>query len=255
MTTSNLTSTYQQQLNRIDEINNLLEQDLTSEELEALYPLIRERNILIEETEIYENQHEQEEEDEEEGVWVAITNHPNFEIYNQYPYQIRNREKHNRLIKINMNKTLGYNICYLTNDRQCYHHRIIASQFIPNPNNLPEVDHIDHNRLNNHLDNLRFVSYSDNCINKISNCGIVYEFVKFLPNDCFVVSNYGQHEFNNLHYSPENDKFYKHTGVEFRALPVLTQSNGRYLFVYVVDTHGHKTKIIIGKFKRLYNIV
>ncbi|NBL01196.1 MAG: hypothetical protein EOM50_25055 [Erysipelotrichia bacterium] len=30
-------------------------------------------------------------------------------------------------------------------------HRLIALAFIPNPNNLPFVDHIDRNKLNNNL--------------------------------------------------------------------------------------------------------
>lgn len=33
-------------------------------------------------------------------------------------------------------------------------HRIVAEQFVPNPNNLPEVNHIDYNRANPSADNL-----------------------------------------------------------------------------------------------------
>ena len=36
-------------------------------------------------------------------------------------------------------------------------HRLVALQWIPNPDNLPEVDHIDRNKNNNHIDNLRWV--------------------------------------------------------------------------------------------------
>ena len=36
-------------------------------------------------------------------------------------------------------------------------HRLIAKQWIPNPDNLPEVDHIDRNTKNNTIDNLRWV--------------------------------------------------------------------------------------------------
>jgi len=36
-------------------------------------------------------------------------------------------------------------------------HRLIALQYIPNPDNLPEVDHIDRNTKNNNIDNLRWV--------------------------------------------------------------------------------------------------
>ena len=37
-------------------------------------------------------------------------------------------------------------------------HRIIPSTFIPNPENLPEVDHIDNNKENNDVTNLRWIS-------------------------------------------------------------------------------------------------
>tara|TARA_Y100000592_G_C5404130_1_gene284700 strand:- start:213 stop:692 length:480 start_codon:yes stop_codon:yes gene_type:complete len=36
-------------------------------------------------------------------------------------------------------------------------HRLVAIQFIDNENNKPEVDHIDRNRTNNNIDNLRWV--------------------------------------------------------------------------------------------------
>lgn len=41
-------------------------------------------------------------------------------------------------------------------------HRLVAEAFIPNPDNLPFVHHIDANRLNNHVDNLAWVSEQEN---------------------------------------------------------------------------------------------
>lgn len=43
-----------------------------------------------------------------------------------------------------------------------YGHRLVAEAFLDNPNNLPVVNHIDGNKLNNNLDNLEWVSYTDN---------------------------------------------------------------------------------------------
>lgn len=41
-------------------------------------------------------------------------------------------------------------------------HRIVALCYIPNPDNLSDVDHIDGDRKNNHVSNLRWLSHGDN---------------------------------------------------------------------------------------------
>ena len=56
-------------------------------------------------------------------------------------------------------------------------HRVIAETFIPNPNNLPCVNHKDGNKLNNSIDNLEWCTYSENTIHAYQtgleqkNCG------------------------------------------------------------------------------------
>jgi hypothetical protein len=45
-------------------------------------------------------------------------------------------------------------------------HRLIAELWIFNPDNLACVDHIDRNRLNNAVDNLRWCSYEENSRNQ-----------------------------------------------------------------------------------------
>ena len=47
-------------------------------------------------------------------------------------------------------------------------HRLVALAFIPNPNRLPEINHIDFNRQNARVDNLEWVSHKDNILYTIN---------------------------------------------------------------------------------------
>ena len=59
-------------------------------------------------------------------------------------------------------KKLYYTFC------RKYVHRIVAELFIPNPDNKPEIDHIDTNKINNRVDNLRWVTRKENLNNEIT---------------------------------------------------------------------------------------
>ena len=72
------------------------------------------------------------------------------------------------LTKVNDSRYMAVNISRWDEDlgkwRQAkeYVHRLVAEAFIPNPNNLSDVDHIDCNKSNNHVSNLRWVSREEN---------------------------------------------------------------------------------------------
>lgn len=46
-----------------------------------------------------------------------------------------------------------------------YQHRLLAQTFLENPDNKPICDHIDRNKSNNSLSNLRWVSRGENAVN------------------------------------------------------------------------------------------
>ena len=52
------------------------------------------------------------------------------------------------------------------NGHLCLVHRLVAETFIPNPNQLPQVDHINNNRTDNNYTNLRWCSSSENQFNR-----------------------------------------------------------------------------------------
>ena len=53
-------------------------------------------------------------------------------------------------------------LCLNGNDSTRQVHRLVAEAFLPNPNNLPQVDHLDNNPSNNCVENLEWVTNSEN---------------------------------------------------------------------------------------------
>lgn len=64
--------------------------------------------------------------------------------------------------KLHKRKEDGYMITSI-NSKLKYVHRLVAEKYIPNPHNLPVINHKDGNTSNNHVDNLEWTTKRKNC--------------------------------------------------------------------------------------------
>lgn len=98
--------------------------------------------------------------------WKTIEGYPNYKISTLG--RVKNI-KRGIFLKTAIDKD-GYHFLRLSRegtDKNFYVHRLIALAFIPNPDNKRCVDHIDGNRRNNNISNLRFATYQENCRNGV----------------------------------------------------------------------------------------
>lgn len=92
--------------------------------------------------------------------WREVKEYNHYEV-NQFG-EIRHRIR-KKILKPRINNGYQY-VNFKINEKNINFsvHRIVANAFIPNPNGYTEVNHKDYNRSNNCVDNLEWVSSSQN---------------------------------------------------------------------------------------------
>lgn len=104
--------------------------------------------------------------------WKTIPDHPDYEVSNLGNFRRRTEGQGTKAGKPRatyINPVTGYrNVTFGTGKkgnrgtRTYSAHRIVAEVWIPNPDNLKCVDHINMDRADNRVENLRWLTYKQN---------------------------------------------------------------------------------------------
>lgn len=103
---------------------------------------------------------------ENNEIWKKVPGYYGYEVSNQG--KIRSYHKGGiKPVKTFVNSITGYLICNIESPgikRITKNlHKLVAEAFIENPNNYPTVDHKNHNKLDNSVENLRYMPKRENC--------------------------------------------------------------------------------------------
>jgi len=109
----------------------------------------------------------------ENEIWKEIENNIQYEISN-------NGRVRNKLTKSLLKQRCydGYMSCSIGIVKRCLIHLLVANAFIPKIDNKNSVDHIDKNRLNNKVDNLRWATSKEQCENRNWSKGNFYRKIQ-----------------------------------------------------------------------------
>ena len=102
--------------------------------------------------------------EEEEEIWCPIKGYESlYEVSDQGRVRSLKFGKE-RILKSGRDGD-GYLLVGLHKNgvKRCRVHRLVAKTFIPNPDNLPEVNHKDENKENNSVQNLEWCDRKSNC--------------------------------------------------------------------------------------------
>lgn len=96
-----------------------------------------------------------------EGIY-QISNYGNVRSLDRLGYGGRKLYGNRISVYISDSGYPSVTLCKLAKHQKFYVHRLVANAFIPNPDNLPQVNHKDENKINNHVDNLEWCTHQYN---------------------------------------------------------------------------------------------
>jgi len=100
---------------------------------------------------------------------MQIVEYPNYKIYPDGKCYSEFTKKYIKPCFNGKNYYCQYDLCNEEGKKKFLVHRLVAEYYIPNIDSLNEVDHIDGNKSNNNIENLRWVTSRQNQHNRKSN--------------------------------------------------------------------------------------
>lgn len=100
-----------------------------------------------------------------EEIWKSIEGYPNYEVSNLGNVRSLNyrNTNNNKLLKQLDKNSYKKVFLWKNGERKCFYvHRLVAQAFILNPDNLPQINHIDEDKTNNCVENLEWCTQKYN---------------------------------------------------------------------------------------------
>ena len=179
-----------------------------------------------------------------EEKWVESFLDANYEISINPPHRIR--LKGSKYTILPMLGKGGYYVYMLTNCKKISHHKLVATQFVPNPDNKPIVDHIDGNITNNDFRNLRWVNERENELNTHSYKGVQFEMRKEITESMRPLDVYDNDEFDHVWIDIQTREVFWYNGILFKLMKQSESKKGE-AYVRVCNVEGNKRTVYVDK--------
>lgn len=136
---------------------------------------------------------------------------------------------------------MQFHICYNQQDKyycvhrfvfECLNNRLIEEN--------KDINHIDRNRKNNRISNLREVSRTTNILNKYN-----HEEIKDIPEDAIIIEKYNSHYFENIYFSPSNNCLYRSSEDYIFKIPFKSENQANLL-----DIDGNQVQIYLNTLRK-----
>ena len=148
----------------------------------------------------------------------------------------------------------GYQRVYVGKVK-CYHY-VLAQQFIPNsdPKVYTDVNHKNHIRDDNRLDNLEWITHRDNLKNRQSYTKRKIESTNEKPVNCIPITDYKGYKFKDYYFDPDTNKILKYSRGHYHYMTIRETTGTNFSLIDIHNSvHNFGIKSFIKYYQEKYN--